>query len=218
MVLLFSAAKRFGAPPSRPLRSFPFRKSRSLFLNRILILSLLPAILFSATCTFTSSSATCRGTEGGDGAVRPCRAAAPQPAPARTKRPQAALRSSPRHLSRRAAPAAEADALLQLLQPPLQPPQLRCTRRHLRVGRKRPRLTSGAPGGCHGGALLRTAVAMDTGGEAASGGAGLSRRTRRGRWRFALQREACGPPAAWEGSRWPLHSCVVLQERGAGMY
>lgn len=169
---MFRAAKRFRASPSCPPLSVPFRKTRSLFLNRILILSLLPAILLSATCTFTSSSATCRGTQGGDGAVGPCPAAAPQTPPDGTKPPPAVLRSSPPGTFRGP-----------------HPPPPRPTRRSSSSSRHCSRRSSTAPaamfapggsgraslparpGGCNGGALLRTAVAVETEGEAAPGGA-----------------------------------------------
>lgn len=69
--ILFRGAKRHTGVSSSPsllpppiLRGTPRPRGHSLFLNRILILSLLPAILLSVTCTFTSSSATCKGYRG----------------------------------------------------------------------------------------------------------------------------------------------------------
>lgn len=46
--------------PLPPFCTDPSTAAHSLFLNRILILSLLPAMLLNANCTLTSSSATCR--------------------------------------------------------------------------------------------------------------------------------------------------------------
>lgn len=60
--------------PLPPFCTDPSMAAHSLFLNRILILSLLPAMLLNATCTLTSSSATCRG----NGPVSRQRAARPR--------------------------------------------------------------------------------------------------------------------------------------------
>jgi len=158
--------------------------------------------------------------------------AAPAGYPSRQRRPRS-LRppSPPRYLARPGGPVA--DALLQLLQPPLQPPQLRRPRRHLEP---RPEV-SAAPLPARPRPLPWRRVARGRrcrGDEARRGG--------KGRWRlagsgaggakalweagkgrpqpvnggFALRREACGPPAAL-GSWWPLRSDVVSRRRGAGV-